>query len=383
MKNLGLIGMFLLLVNVVSGVETDIVESVSVIVGDSVTLQTEVTQIQSRGLIEWRFEGYLIARVNSDSNKRVQANVTEEFRDKLQLDNQTGDLKIRNIRTADSGLYELDINSARGSSKKSFNISGVLDLASDGVKVVSVMERDSVVLPSGLSKIRREDQITWKFKGTLIAEINQTAGIFSTYDVLDGRFRYRLHLNNQTGSLIITNVKPKISGLYEINISKSSSRYTTHKTFNVTSIDGENRLSVMEGTSVTLESGVPEIHTDDVIVWRSEHGDSVIAKIDRGTKVFTTLDGADGRYSGTLELDSKTGSLTIRHIRTKHTGLYHLDITGNRRTIFKRFFISVCSQNWSRYVMVGIVVAVLLLVVIGAVLVIRRRQTQNVNGSVI
>ncbi len=111
-----------------------------------------------------------------------------------------------------------------------------LGVVSDGVKVMLVMERDSVVLPSGLSKIQRADQITWKFKDTLIAEMNQTAGIFSTYDVLDGRFRYRLHLNNQTGSLIITNVRPNISGLYEINISKSSSRYTTHKTFNVTSI---------------------------------------------------------------------------------------------------------------------------------------------------
>lgn len=107
----------------VSGVETDGVESVSVILGDSVTLQTEVTQIQS-GMIEWRFRGHRIAIVDSDSNKRVQANVTEEFRDKLQLDNQTGDLKIRNIRTADSGLYELDIYGARGSSKKTFNISG-------------------------------------------------------------------------------------------------------------------------------------------------------------------------------------------------------------------------------------------------------------------
>ncbi|KAF4097259.1 uncharacterized protein LOC131530624 isoform X2 [Onychostoma macrolepis] len=379
MKDLGLIFLFPLLVNVVSGIETDVVVSVSVILGDAVTLQTEVTQIQS-GVIEWRFRGHRIAIVDSDSNKRVQANVTEEFRHKLQLDNQTGDLKIRNIRTENIGLYKLDIYSARGSSEKTFNISGV---ASDGVKVMTVMERDSVVLPSGLSKIQRADQITWKFKGMLIAEIKQTAGIFSTYDVLDGRFRYRLHLNNQTGSLIITNVRPYVSGLYEINISKSSSRYTTHKTFNVTSIDGENRLSVMEGTSVMLQSGVSEIHRDDVIEWRSEHGDSIIAKIDGGTKNFTTLDGADGRYSDTLELDSQTGSLTIRHIRTKHAGLYHLDITGNRRTIFKRVFISVCPQNWSRYVMVIIVVAVLLLVVIGAAVVIRCRQTQNVNGSVI
>ncbi|KAI2646094.1 V-set and immunoglobulin domain-containing protein 1 [Labeo rohita] len=222
----------------VSGIETDVVESVSVIVGDSVTLQTDVTQIQSNDVIEWSFEGYVIARVNSDSSNSVQVNSAGKFRDKLQLDNQTGDLKIRDIRTADSGLYELDINSPTGLSKKTFNVSGVIDLASDGVTVVSVIERDSVVLPSGLTKIQREDQITWKFKDTIIAEINPAAGLFSTYDnVVDGRFRYRLHLNNQTGSLIITNIKPNISGLYEINISKSSSRYTTHKTFNVTSVE--------------------------------------------------------------------------------------------------------------------------------------------------
>ncbi|KAL0149414.1 hypothetical protein M9458_055202, partial [Cirrhinus mrigala] len=98
----------------------------------------------------------------------------------------------------------------------------------------------------------------------------------------------------------------------------------------------------MEGTSVTLDTGVSEIHRDDVIVWRSEHGDSIIAKIDKRTEKVTAFDGAEGRFSGTLELDNKTGSLTIRRIRTKHAGLYHLDITGNRRTIFKRVFISVC-----------------------------------------
>ncbi|KAI2646700.1 SLAM family member 5 [Labeo rohita] len=217
---------------VVSGIETDVVESVSVIVGDSVTLQTDVTQIQSNDVIEWIFEECVIATVNSDSSNRVQVNAAEKFRDKLQLDNQTGDLKIRDIRTADSGLYELDINRFI---KK--DLQCVIDLASDGVTVMSVIERDSVILPSGLTKIQREDQITWKFKDTIIAEINPAAGLFSTYDnVVDGRFRYRLHLNNHTGSLIITNVKPNISGLYEINISKSSSRYTTHKTFNVTSI---------------------------------------------------------------------------------------------------------------------------------------------------
>lgn len=102
----------------------------------------------------------------------------------------------------------------------------------------------------------------------------------------------------------------------------------------------------MEGTSVTLESGVPKIHRYDVIIWRCEHGDSVIAKMTFG--IFATFDGADGRFRGTLELDYKTGSLTIRNIRTKHAGLYHLDITGNI-TLFKRINLSVYCEYFESF----------------------------------
>lgn len=113
------------------------------------------------------------------------------------------------------------------------------DTVSDGVKVVSVMERDSVVLNTGVTKIQRDDQITWRFieKDTLVAKINTTAGIFSTYDhILDGRFKDKLQLNHQTGSLTIINVRPNTSGHYEVNITMSGSSYTTHKTFGVIAI---------------------------------------------------------------------------------------------------------------------------------------------------
>ncbi|XDV23923.1 hypothetical protein PO909_028267, partial [Leuciscus waleckii] len=356
MKNLVMIFLFSLVVNDVSGAETDVVESVSVIEGDSFTLHTDVTEVPD-GAIVWSFEDVVIARISSESNENIILNPNKET---LKMDNQTGDLKIRKVRITDFGLYKLEINSDRGISSKTFNVSGVNKLVSDGVTIVPVLERDSVILPSGLTEIQRDDQITWKFKGTLIGQLkNQTAEIFA--DVLDGRFEDRLQLNQQNGSLIITNVRPNTSGPYEVDITKSGSSYTTHKTFRVTIIDGGDRLSVMEGTSVTLESGVSKIHRDDVIIWRCEHGDSVIAKMSFG--IFATFDGADGRFRGKLKLDYKTGSLTIRDTRTKHTGLYHLDITGNRSTIFKRFNLSVYSHDWSPCVIAVIGVAVLLLVV--------------------
>ncbi|XP_005161697.1 uncharacterized protein isoform X2 [Danio rerio] len=241
-----------------------------------------------------------------------------------------------NVKMADSGLYELDISSPSGSTSKKFNVT-----VSNGLKVESVRERDSLILPTGLDQLQRDDRLTWKFEKTIIAQINQTCGMFTVYDaVLDGRFKDRLLLNKQDGSLIITSVRLNITGLYEVERNRASRGFSTHKTFSVMIIGGDDMLSVTEGTSATLLSGVLEIHQDDVIIWRCEHGDSVIAKISNGT--FSTFDGADGRFRDTLELDHQTGSLTIRNIRTEHAGLYHMDMIGSRRTVFKRISLSVC-----------------------------------------
>ncbi len=109
----------------------------------------------------------------------------------------------------------------------------------DTVKSVSVLEGDSVTLKIIVTETQTGDEIDWKF-GTnrnLIARIKgKTSNI---YDGPDGRFRDRLKLDHQTGSLIITNIRTTDSGLYEAEISRSSSQ-DTHR-FNVT-VYGESQL---------------------------------------------------------------------------------------------------------------------------------------------
>ncbi|KAK9967151.1 hypothetical protein ABG768_001563, partial [Culter alburnus] len=86
---------------------------------------------------------------------------------------------------------------------------------------VSVNKGDSVTLNSDLTEIKDDDVIQWRFRTeyTLIAEINKQANRFTAYDdVLDGRFRDRLKLNNQTGSLSIKNITAEHSGEYKLQI---------------------------------------------------------------------------------------------------------------------------------------------------------------------
>ncbi|KAK9967250.1 hypothetical protein ABG768_001657, partial [Culter alburnus] len=98
---------------------------------------------------------------------------------------------------------------------------------------MSVMEGDSVVLLTNVTEIHEDDDILWKFstENFRIAEISRAAGIFSIYDdVLDGRFRDRLKLDDQTGSLTITNITTEHAGEYKLEITGA---LLTTKTFSV------------------------------------------------------------------------------------------------------------------------------------------------------
>ncbi|XP_058616315.1 uncharacterized protein LOC131530171 [Onychostoma macrolepis] len=202
--------------------DSDAVKSVSVMEGDSVSLQTH-TELQTEDEIMWTFglSETRIAEINKDTGRFSTYDALDgRFRDRLKLDHQTGSLTITNTRTTDSGLYEVVIIRNRTVITYRFNVtvSGVF-ADSDAVKSVSVMEGDSVSLQTH-TELQTEDEIMWTFGDpeTLIADIDTKHRIFSTFDALDGRFRDRLKLDHQTGSLTITNTRTTDSGLYEVVI---------------------------------------------------------------------------------------------------------------------------------------------------------------------
>ncbi len=103
------------------------------------------------------------------------------------------------------------------------------------MKIVSVMEGDPVTLH--VPQLQGDELIVWRFGdgGKLIAKHDIEAKNSLLYDN-DERFRDRLKLDRQTGSLIITNTRTTDSGPYTVKI--SSNKQTLYKRFSVT-VSGE------------------------------------------------------------------------------------------------------------------------------------------------
>ncbi|XP_051978013.1 uncharacterized protein LOC127639804 isoform X3 [Xyrauchen texanus] len=227
---------FLLLL-LVEGVFSDVM--MSVMEGDSVTLQIDVTEIQGAETLMWTFNNQsdFIAKIDRENKKiiPVPPKNVERFRNRLQVD-QIGSLTITNIRTEDSALYTLEIRNSHGSSSKRFRVT--VYRVSD-VETKTVIKGDSVILQTDLTGLQTGDVFQWSYftpEETPIARVTIGAGDSYTrvFDDADVRFRGRLYLNSETGSLIISDIRNELSGLYKLEIIGSQ---TKSKIFRVTVID--------------------------------------------------------------------------------------------------------------------------------------------------
>ncbi|XP_016372076.1 uncharacterized protein LOC107711585 [Sinocyclocheilus rhinocerous] len=363
----------------------------SVLVGEFVTLQTGLTDTQNYDVLRWKFgpQHSTIAEVNIKDG--TVSTFDKTFTDRLQLDYRTGSLTITNTRTKDSGLYEINIiKSSSYTIQKSYNVT-----ISGEVKSLSVKEGDSVMLHTD-TEIQYDDSILWMFGDIVIVSgsMYKAKRHVSIYNGPDGIFRDRLKLDNQIGSLTITNTTTQHAGHYKLQI--TTSRHTVNRKFLVNveaftdlpsggeagigigfvigaivvaAVAGcvyfcycrssvlkrlsyeDKTLPVMKGGSVILETDA-KLRRDVLMLWVREA--TVIAEINGGTRKVSIYDDVlNKKLRGRLKLDSQTGSLTIRDFTTEHAGLYTLKMMRGQSVSFKSFTVNLCDTMESVSVMKG------------------------------
>ncbi|XP_016112428.1 CD48 antigen-like [Sinocyclocheilus grahami] len=200
--------LFLLyLVGAFDDVESHDVESVSVMEGESVTLHTDVTEIQRDDEIEWRFNSIRIAKANIPEYGNY-----ERFRDRLKLD-RTGSLTIKNTRTTDSGDYKVStiINNIETTKRFSVTVYAPLSIpaiTSDISQCCSSAESSSSPKSVLLCSVVNVSHVTlsWYKGNSLLSSINALQKMC----VSDLSISLSLHLeveyqDNNTYSCVVSN----------------------------------------------------------------------------------------------------------------------------------------------------------------------------------
>ncbi|XP_059426016.1 uncharacterized protein LOC132160284 [Carassius carassius] len=235
---------------------------------------------------------------------------------------------------------------------------GVSGVDTDRVSV-SVKEGDSVTLHTGVETGKR-NHIAWYFNDTCIAQINGNLSHNHT-DVQcnkgTDRFRDRLKLDNQTGSLNIMDIRITDSGEYQLQIINSSS--SNKFNVDVSGLFATERYQirhVMNGESVTLVSGETK---DKCNLMQWYYNDNLITEMTGYQIKICTDDQCKERFRDRLKLNQTTGSLTITNMNITHSGVYQLQIIISNSSLcitrVKRFTVTVF------FPAVGICVLVVLL----------------------
>ncbi|XP_051978015.1 SLAM family member 9-like isoform X2 [Xyrauchen texanus] len=184
------------------------------------------------------------------------------------------------------------------------------------------MEGDSVTLHTDLTEIQDKDEIEWWFIPENIRVARIKRKIFNTYDdVLDERFRGRLHLNHQTGDLTITNITTEHTGLYQLII------ITVKKTTKIFSVTVSALPVPVITSDPSLNSSSSESSSKCVLVCSVVNVTQVTLSWYKGNSLLSSISVSDLNRSLSLHLECVDDSYSCVINNTFRNQTKHLNIT--------------------------------------------------------
>uniref|UniRef100_A0A8C1DA28 Ig-like domain-containing protein n=1 Tax=Cyprinus carpio carpio TaxID=630221 RepID=A0A8C1DA28_CYPCA len=210
-----------------------------------------------------------------------------------------------------------------------WRLTGVFGAETIEIQSVSVTEGDSVTLYIDITEIQKDESILWKYgaEKCIIAEINKKYVLFFTYNGTNGQFKDRLKLDDQTGSLTITNIATEHAGVYQIEITRVRT-----KAFNV-SVYARLPVPVISSNSSNCSSSSSSSSSPQqncLLVCSVVNVSHVTLSWYKGNSLLSSISVSDLSISLSLPLeveyqDKNTYSCVLNNSFTNQT--QHLDIT--------------------------------------------------------
>ncbi|XP_055074137.2 uncharacterized protein [Misgurnus anguillicaudatus] len=119
------------------------------------------------------------------------------------------------VHKEDKNNYSCVVSSSGTNSSSYLNVTHLCQICSVvTTTLIPVNEGESVTLPTNLIQLHDGDDIMWFYESTFISEFYENLTIY--HDCIDGRFSNILQLDSETGSLTITNLSKKHTGVYKL-----------------------------------------------------------------------------------------------------------------------------------------------------------------------